>query len=146
MQRNRFLTDMLSTLFDRRNTAIPANDKRDIYQLCSALLSEEGDVSGQKLAAGVLARYRSLSDDEKAAFFTYLNDDLDIDATALAPLAEQYAKAPTHDLFAALSRAAEPKRQELLRRLKRPPGETEALVGMRADLLRYRKHEIRYLR
>jgi len=85
MQRNRFLTDMLSTLFDRRNTAIPANDKRDIYQLCSALLSEEGDVSGQKLAAGVLARYRSLSDDEKAAFFTYLNDDLDIDATALTP-------------------------------------------------------------
>ena len=141
MQRNRFLTDMLSTLFDRRNTAIPANDKRDIYQLCSALLSEEGDVSGQKLAAGVLARYRSLSDDEKAAFFTYLNDDLDIDATALAPLAEQYAKAPTYDLFAALSRAAEPKRQELLRRLNQPPGATEALVGMRTDLLRHRKQD-----
>ena len=141
MQRNRFLTDMLSTLFDRRSTAIAANDKRDIYQLCSALLSEEGDVSGQKLAAGVLARYRSLSDNQKAAFFTYLNDDLDIDATALAPLTEQYAKAPTHALFAALSRAAEPKRQELLRRLNQPPGATEALVGMRTDLLRHRKQD-----
>lgn len=135
MQRNRFLTDILSTLFDRRNAQLRADDARDIYQLCDALLSQEGDVSGQKLAAGILERYRDLTDDEKAAFFGYLNDDLDIDVAALASLALHYAEAPTTDTFKRLSSAAEPKRQELLRRLNQPPGATAELVSMRKDLL-----------
>lgn len=77
MQRNRFLTDILSTLFDSRNARLGANDGRDIYQLCQALLSQEGDVSGQKLATGILDRYRDLTANEKVAFFQYLNDDLE---------------------------------------------------------------------
>ena len=136
MQRNRFLTDILSTLFDSRNARLGANDGRDIYQLCQALLSQEGDVSGQKLATGILDRYRDLTANEKVAFFQYLNDDLDVDAATLASLALHYAEAPTTDTFKRLSRAAEPKRQELLRRLNQPPGATAELVSMRTDLLR----------
>ncbi|MBT8412414.1 MAG: malonyl-CoA decarboxylase, partial [Octadecabacter sp.] len=111
-------------------------DRRDIYALCNALLSAEGKVSGLKLAATILARYRALKPDEKLAFFTFLNDDLDIDATALAALATSYAKDPTQDTFAALSKTAEPKRQELLRRLNQPVGATADIVAMRVDLLR----------
>lgn len=135
MQRNRFLTDMLSTLFDRRSAFIKGSDRRSIQDLCRALLSEEGEVSGQKLATNVLARYRDLSDAEKLAFFHFLNDELDIDAAALAPLAEEYAHAPTQDGFKRLSAAAEPKRQELLRRLNQPVGATAEIVSMRVDLL-----------
>ncbi len=136
MQRNRFLGDMLSTLFDRRGVWPTENDGRDIFELCRALLSEEGDVSGQKLATGILDRYRTLTDDQKEAFFKFLNDDLDIDTKALAPLALHYADQPTTDLFKRLSEAAEPKRQELLRRLNQPVGATEDLVSMRVDLLK----------
>ena len=140
MQRNRFLGDILSTLFERRDTSLKADDTRDIYALCRALLSEEGEVSGQKLAGGILDRYRALTDDGKAAFFQMLNDALDIDAQALANLALHYADAPTTEVFKHLSRAAEPKRQELLRRLNQTPGATADLVGMRADLLRVLKN------
>jgi malonyl-CoA decarboxylase len=139
MQRTRFLGDILSTLFDRSASLRGTNDTRDIYALCQALLSPEGEVSGQKLAATVLAQYRALTPGDKTAFFTYLNDALDIDAAALTELAAQYAKTPTPALYKALSAAAEPKCQELLRRLNQPMGATAELVAMRVDLLRILK-------
>ena len=58
MQRTRFLPDILTTLFDRARAARNDDDPRDINQLCLALLAEEGDVSGLRLAETILARYR----------------------------------------------------------------------------------------
>ncbi len=139
MQRNRFLSDILTTLFDRSGTIRSVNDTRDIYALCNALLSAEGTVSGQSLAATVLERYRKLSDNNKLSFFKYLNDDLDIDVTDLSALVATYATDPTPDAFKNLSNAAEPRRQELLRRLNQPVGATADIVAMRVDLLRVLK-------
>ena len=141
IQRNRFLTDMLSTLFDRSDRVSGKSDGRDIQELCRALLSTEGDISGQALAATVFDRYRSLSDDDKYAFFKFLNDELDIDALALSALAQTYADDQAPKTFVALSRAAEPKRQELLRRLNQPMGATAGIVAMRVDLLRILKDD-----
>lgn len=139
MQRNRILTDILSTLFDRRNRTPRTSDGRDIFQLSYALLSAEGDVSGQRLAACILDAYRVLDDEEKAAFFRFMNNDLDIDSQALALFALRYADEPSTDLFTRLSEAAEPKRQKFLRRLNQTPGATAELVAMRVDLLRLMK-------
>jgi len=59
MQRNRFLPDILTTLFDRKGGTRSDDDPRDIAQLCYALLSEEGEVSGLKLAETILTRSTS---------------------------------------------------------------------------------------
>jgi len=139
VQRNRFLTDMLTTLFDRSDRLRGKSDARDIKDLCRALLSTEGVISGQALAATVFDQYRSLSDAEKVAFFKFLNDELDIDAQALATLVTTYATDQTPEAFIALSQTAEPKRQELLRRLNQPMGATASIVAMRVDLLRILK-------
>ena len=136
MQRNRFLSDILSTLFTRNAALAKAEDDRSIIQLCEALLSAEGEVSGHTLASVVLARYRGLSDDAKAEFFSYLNDAMDIDGEVLADLAAEYATTQSAALFRTLSKAAEPRRQELFRRLNQPVGATAELVAMRVDLLR----------
>ena len=136
MQRNRFLGDILSTLFDRSSSTHIIDDKRDIFQLCRALLSEEGEVSGQSLAATVLKQYHTLTTQEKLAFFIFLNEELDIDAKALVKLSVKYSVNPTPAIFRALSATAEPKRQELLRRLNQPMGATSDIVAMRVDLLR----------
>jgi len=141
VQRNRFLTDMLSTLFDRSDRLRGKSDDRDIQDLCRAVLSTEGVISGQALAAAVFDRYRSLTDAEKHAFFRFMNDELDIDAPALAALATAYAENQTPEAFVALSRAAEPKRQELLRRLNQPMGATADIVAMRVDLRRILKDD-----
>jgi len=135
MQRNRFLGDLLSQLFDRRSYMRGKDDTRDIFELCQALLSAEGQVSGLRLAATILDRYAALEQNEKTAFFQFLNNELDIDAQQVARLATEYAKTPTPAVFQKLSTASEPKRQELFRRLNQPVGATQALVAMRVDLL-----------
>ncbi|WP_299692670.1 malonyl-CoA decarboxylase family protein [uncultured Tateyamaria sp.] len=137
MQRNWFLGDLLTQLFERRDRARGKDDTRPLPALCDALLSTEGELSGVQLAATLLDRYASANDADKLAFFEYLNTALEIDAAHLAALARTYAEAPRTDLFRDLSRAAEPRRQELLRRLNQPVGATAALVAMRVDLLRF---------
>ena len=141
MQRNRFLGDLLSQLFDRRSFPPGKDDTRDIYELCQALLSAEGEVSGLRLAATILDRYAALDDTAKTEFFQYLNSSLDIDAKAIALLAIEYADTPTAEVYQKLTTASEPKRQELLRRLNQPLGATQNLVSMRVDLLaRLKQH------
>ena len=135
MNRNRFLGDLLSQLFDRSSFLRGKDDTRDIFELCQALLSAEGEVSGLRLAATILARYADLESDEKTAFFQYLNSALDVDGDAVSALATQYARTPTPAVFSELATASEPKRQELLRRLNQPVGATAEIVAMRVDLL-----------
>ena len=135
MQRNRFLGDLLSQLFDRRGLMRGRDDARDIFQLCEALLSAEGEVSGLGLASTVLARYQDLSAEEKLGFFQFLNTELEFDPAEVARLAAEYQTSGAVGDYKAFSHAAEPRRQELLRRLNQPVGATAELVAMRVDLL-----------
>ncbi|QIE42513.1 hypothetical protein G5B39_11560 [Rhodobacteraceae bacterium SC52] len=95
MQHSQFLGDLLSALFDRRNALGGENDTRTIIDLCRALLSPEGEVSGLSLASSVLARDRTLASDQKLGFFTFLNEELEFDAATVASLAAEYASAPS---------------------------------------------------
>ncbi|WP_170477456.1 malonyl-CoA decarboxylase domain-containing protein [Ruegeria arenilitoris] len=137
MQRNWFLGDLLDQLFDRPGKKRGKDDKRSISELCEALLSAEGEVSGFVLASTILDRYQTLDDPEKLDFFTYLNDQLELDADQLSEMARRYAKDRSVDLYKRLSEAAEPRRQELLRRLNQPSGATHELVAMRVALLSF---------
>lgn len=82
----------------------------------------------------MIDRYRGLADAEKLAFFRFVNDELDIDAKSLAASATDYTKGQTPEDFVALSKAAEPKRQELLRRRNQPMCATASIAAMRGDL------------
>ncbi|MGM0584314.1 MAG: malonyl-CoA decarboxylase domain-containing protein, partial [Pseudomonadota bacterium] len=136
MDRSQFLGDLLATLFERRGFQFRPSGNVSMPELCRALLSERGEVSGLKLAKEVLARYRLLDDERRVAFFRMLAEDLDLDAEAVAQAARAYAQAPDRTALFRLSQAAEPPRQELLRRLNEAPGATVELVRMRVDLLR----------
>ncbi|MDP0928390.1 malonyl-CoA decarboxylase [Paracoccus onubensis] len=87
-------------------------------------------------AAELLAGYAILDDAGKLSFFESLRDGFDPDPDALAGAARQYLESADPARLEALSRLAEPPRQELLRRLNTAAGGTAALVGMRDDLLR----------
>lgn len=136
MSRSKGVADFLASLLDLRPSGEADLQARPLTDLCDALLSTEGQVSGRKLATAILEKYRSLTADEKLAFFTFVNDSLDVDADQIAQLAASYAKDPSPKAYAALSRAAEPRRQELFRRLNQAEGATAHLVDLRVDLLR----------
>lgn len=128
------LSELLSTLLVSRPFRRRTEDGRPISELCSTLL-EKSEVSGRQLAEAILNKYASLSSEEQTEFFTYLNNDLDIDGTAISELAAQYSKDRSVAIFKSLAAASEPPRQEVFRRLNQAPNATTELVRMRSDLL-----------
>ena len=135
MSRYSFLSDLLSTVFNRQDAEADIREEGTFKELCEALLSERGEQSGHRLARGLLKRYRQASKDEKRSFFTHLLTDLDINPESAIRAAESYAKDRNASTLSELITTVEPKRQELFRRLNRVPGATAELVRMRADLL-----------
>ena len=127
--------DIVQTLFERRGSKGSALRSRSIEEMCHALLDVEGEVSGIALAEAVLDRYAGMDPDEKLRFFQFLNTDLEIDPAALRAAVSGFQNGQSIEDYRRIGRLAEPRRQELLRRLNQPTGATQALVNMRADLI-----------
>ena len=102
---------------------------------CKRLLSERGEMNGLPIARELIDRLDALSDDQLDGFFDYLARDLSPDPQQVLRLAQAYAATPTAEALIPLVRAAEPPRQELLRRLNRTPGGTAAILRLRRALL-----------
>lgn len=130
-----YFDDLRATFFEWRAGPAGKSARRPMDELCEALLSGRGEVSGMRLARDILARYQTMSDDEHMEFFRYLRDRLDLDVAALGQAVAAYAKTPDHTRLAKLNAAAQTRRQELFRRLNQAPGGTADLVRMRLDLL-----------
>ncbi len=135
------LGDLLSTLFERKRQGDVTASGKPLPALCRALLTGQGEVSGMKRAAEVLMRYRQADAAEKAAFFRFLADEMDLDPAAVTLAAQAYADTPDARHLSALLAVAEPPRQELLRRLNQAPGGTADLVAMRVDLMKQARAE-----
>ena len=103
--------------------------------LADALLSERGEASGAALARELLSGLRSLGVEDRLAFYHFLAEGFAPDAARLRAAAEAYLAAPTPEHAARLAEAADPVRQELLRRMNMPAGGTASLVAMRKELL-----------
>ena len=106
-----------------------------LVQACRQLLSERGEASGVSLAQDTLGLYAELSKEDQLVFFQSLKTEFSPDPQLVLAAATVYATSPNSAHLAALTRAAEPPRQELLRRLNRAPGGTRAIVSMRERLL-----------
>lgn len=132
------LSDVLDLVF-RRTTKVPPSMRADdtsIPQLIDELLSSRGEIAGLMTARHILDRYGVMEDSEKPGFFSCLAEDLDIDHRAVEDTLLALKADPGRVAYEAFMAAAEPRRQELARRLNRVPGATRQLVDMRADLLR----------
>ncbi|WP_227421833.1 malonyl-CoA decarboxylase [Pacificispira spongiicola] len=135
MRRSGFFQDLLSTLFERRPWRGTQAPDAPLETLCEDLLGGRGEISGMRIGAAILDAYRDLDADGRRRFFAYLTEDMDLDADAVEAAAQAYRIDRNAKTLQTLADAAEPRRQELLRRLNRLPGATAALVRMREDLL-----------
>ncbi len=72
----------------------------------------------------------------EAFFLNLLQPEFLADPQAVIAAAEKYGSNPNSDTLNALFTVSEPLRQELFRRINLAPGGTEAVVGMRGDLLK----------
>jgi len=104
-------------------------------RLATALLSERGEASGAAVARELHAVLRGLDPEERLGFYRFLAAGFLPDEGRLRAAAEAYLAQPSAERATLLAEAAEPARQELLRRMNMSMGGTAALVAMRKELL-----------
>lgn len=132
-----YFSGLISTVFERRYRKALSDevDGRTTSELCEALLSSHGEVSGTTLARNLLDRYAAMGSDEKTEFFKFMTHELEIDPADVISTLNAYKDKPGKGTYRAFAAACEPRRQELARRLNQVPGATGQLVQMRKDLL-----------
>jgi malonyl-CoA decarboxylase len=102
---------------------------------CKRLLGDKGELGGMGLASDLISNLDTLDDTALDDWFDFLAGDLSPDPQQVLQLAQAYAHRPCADTLLPLTRAAEPSRQELFRRLNRMPGGTAAVLRIRRALL-----------
>jgi malonyl-CoA decarboxylase len=123
--------DLVKFFGRKRKTGI-----EDLRLLAEALLSGRGEASGVAIACELLASYAEARADAKLGFLKTLAGRFGPDAARVEQAIVRYQTEPTPKAAMELHNAAEPRRQELIRRLNLAPGGTAALVKMREDLIR----------
>jgi malonyl-CoA decarboxylase len=139
-----FFGEMLASITERGRALLDlARDRRDapgarsasLADLCEEVLTGRGEASGAALAGEILAKYSALTIGPRIAFFEALAERFGPDKAKLDAAIIDWQAKPSDATAAAVHRAAEPRRQELLRRLNLAPGGTSALVRMREQLI-----------
>ncbi len=127
---------VLSSIADRGRTFLGGLSRQSLDQLCVDLVSERGEASGTAIAREITDRYRELNAVQRLQFFEHLLERPWLaDPAAILQLAQKYSESPRAAELARLFGAAEPRRQELFRRINISPRGTETIVNMRRDLL-----------
>lgn len=132
------LTDRGRALLRWRDPAGRVTAPPGLPALAELLLSRRGEASGVALARALLTAFEEADQTRRLDFLTTLADRFGPDREAVdKALAAIRAEPGSVEAIEALHDAAEPRRQELFRRLNLAPGGTAALVRMREDLLRH---------
>lgn len=126
---------MLNQLIKLTRKAMGDRVLAPLVESCRQLVSERGQASVYALAVQVIEHYRQLPATRREAFFAALATEFAPNPEQVLHTASRYAEAPTAEHLADLTRAVEPPRQELLRRINRAPGGTAMLLTMRHHLL-----------
>jgi len=107
----------------------------DFESMAMVLLSGKGEASGVALASRLLAAYDGLPRAEQRRFFGLLATRFGPNLESVRQAAADFLQEPDSTSAAHLHDVAEPRRQELIRRMNLAPGGTPQLVRMREDLL-----------
>ncbi|MEO8133413.1 MAG: malonyl-CoA decarboxylase [Betaproteobacteria bacterium] len=110
---------------------------RHLLADCRRLLSERGQANSVAIASALAAKLAELDRIGQRLFFDRLAAELSPDPAAVLARAQDYAREPTAAHLIALTQAAEPPRQELLRRINGAPGGTATIVQLRSALLEH---------
>jgi malonyl-CoA decarboxylase len=139
-----FFGELLQTISDRGRALLDRTRERrgdapqrseSFVELCEELLSGRGEASGVALAREILTAYAELTIGPRIAFFEALATRFGPDPKRLDAAIAAWQRAPSDEAAAEVHHAAEPRRQELFRRLNLAPNGTAALVRMREQLI-----------
>ena len=143
MSETSFFSDLLATIAQQGRRLLgpapapqPASGPDALKLECESLLESTGEASRIAVARSVLDHWAASGEEARAAFFLLLRQDFGAEREGLAKAVEAWRADPTPETGAALHEAAEPRRQELIRRLALAPDGMAGLMRMREALQR----------
>lgn len=143
MNTTSFFGDMLQTITERGRRFLslgPRDEGSDplgnIEALCETLLSSRGEASGMALAKDILDRWQRFDPSMQRDFMGMLLQRFGPRTERLESAIESYRASQSPAALLELHVAAEPRRQELIRRLNLAPNGISTLVRMRETLLK----------
>src|SRR3974390_3387742 len=101
----------------RQRSGTAAQRSENLVDLCEELLSGRGEASGVALAREILALYAELTTGPRIAFFEARATLFGVDQARIDAAVAAGKASPTEENAAEFPVAAEPRRQELFRRL-----------------------------
>ncbi len=138
-----FLGGLFTSLTERgrslfRSNADQPKTKEELIALGETLLSRRGEATGVALASTLLSGYDDADEADQIGFLDALAEQFGPDLAQLTAAVEAFhVSGASPDAAGRLLEAAEPRRQELIRRLNLAPGGTASLVRMREGVLRH---------
>lgn len=144
MSTTSFFSDMLQSIADRGRRFLSLGPTQEgeadavgtMEELCETLLSSRGEASGMALAKDILDRWQAFDRQTQRDFMAVLLSRFGPDIERLERAIGAYHADPNPKTLLELSEAAEPRRQELIRRLNLAPNGIATLVRMREVLLK----------
>jgi malonyl-CoA decarboxylase len=137
-----FFNDLLSTLTERGRSLLQwrstgaALTRAQLIELGETLLSRRGEATGVAMAQTMLEAYATATPADRLSFLEAMSTQFGPDRAAVTAAIDSAQQGQLdEDTVARLHTAAEPRRQELIRRLNLAPGGTAALVRMREELI-----------
>ena len=125
------VTEKALDLLDLKSEGILLDD---LIAHCHAVLSRRGEATGLALAASVVSSWQALDRADHLKFFRRLIDEFGPDRDRLEFAIIDYQASLDEPAIMNLHQAAEPKRQELFRRINSAPNGLQTLILMREEL------------
>jgi len=133
-----FLTELFRSITERgrkRGRAPRKSREQDYGALFDALLARRGEATSLALAEDILASWSIIGAEQRRNFLQTMAHRFGADKDRLRSAIAAYGLNETDDTAQQIYRAAEPQRQEIIRRLNMPFSGTATLVEMRGFLL-----------
>ncbi|GLR54672.1 malonyl-CoA decarboxylase [Shinella yambaruensis] len=141
-------SDMLQTITERGRRFLSFGAREDtldplaaIEAHCETLLSSRGEASGMALAKDILDRWRTFDTEKQREFMRMLLARFGPKTERLEAAIDTYRASQSPKALLELHVAAEPRRQELIRRLNLAPNGIATLVAMREVLLKLKEED-----
>ncbi|MEM7562719.1 MAG: malonyl-CoA decarboxylase [Pseudomonadota bacterium] len=116
-------------------------ETESIDTLAAMMMDSDGEYSSLVLAERILNAFEKLDDAGRLRFFELLHVEYDIDIAGIKTSVEAYERSADATNLLRITKASEPRRQELLRRINLTADGTRRLVKMRESLLKFAREK-----
>lgn len=126
---------MFEALKQARKQSAQKTELKRLLSDCDRLLGEAGESISVSLARQALGRFNKMDQDTRLGFYDTLASRYNPNLAEIEKAVAAYSASKDPRDLIRITQAAEPPRQELLRRLNRAPEGTATIVQMREEIL-----------